>query len=599
MKIEQIQDFLEENIKEFRSTRKGIKLFNQLGNLKQIENEQIKWEVLAMRFVLSEGNAGPYYSETSIKDGSVVNKFPSHEHLSEEAYKYLLKRAQNTDNEYLKIRYLQIVFSGKSSLKNTNQAREIIDISISILNDQRPFEASDQFDLNNLLINTIFLSHKIQGHRFSEICSIISLFFNDPSNYGIAIPLLKTIYNFRRKFDQSFLISLINKCDKIADYILLNPDGFLGAEFIDNLEKLGNSQSINPQKYQRILGQLFESLAKKRMDDQSKIVPLQNLSKSLLHYRNAGDKENVERIGVLYNEIKNELKLDKFQFEWSTKTQEVVTKYIDNLTNALLNASPFDIYHYLATSEKIFPDGSSIKEGIESEGLKFEDVITLIKFDINNNLNWENGKSSKTKFYDLYKIQFRLITFNLLNRILILGIESRKMDFDSLIDYLQQRTWIGQEFEIEKGQEVIIQYSWLNEIANPILMFFTSIETSLSFPYFIPNYAPIVESLTLKIEPILRDIATFNKVNTKKINRDNQLQEMSIEDLIYGLEEKNILSQTDITYLKYLYTADGENLRNNIAHGFIKSFEHNYFFAFLNIFTILRLSKFVINKKRR
>jgi hypothetical protein len=111
------------------------------------------------------------------------------------------------------------------------------------------------------------------------------------------------------------------------------------------------------------------------------------------------------------------------------------------------------------------------------------------------------------------------------------------------------------------------------------------------------SFQTSIEGLSLKMEPILRDLLQRLNVNTLKIPKENVIREMHLEELIQRLNKFDVVDQQNIMYLRYLYTSEGRNVRNNVAHGFLRMFQFSHFEGFLLILSNLRISAFRLVKE--
>lgn len=103
---------------------------------------------------------------------------------------------------------------------------------------------------------------------------------------------------------------------------------------------------------------------------------------------------------------------------------------------------------------------------------------------------------------------------------------------------------------------------------------------------------PAIDSLLLKFEGMLRDLAWSVDANTIKISRNNATQEKTLEDLLNLPEVKACFNPIDLLFFRYVYTNFGFNLRNNIAHGFFRAYHYSPYYGYLIILSILRLARY-------
>lgn len=117
---------------------------------------------------------------------------------------------------------------------------------------------------------------------------------------------------------------------------------------------------------------------------------------------------------------------------------------------------------------------------------------------------------------------------------------------------------------------------------------------------------PFIDSLVLKIEFIVRLIVKSCDLSTTNIRSSYESSEMTFEQLINALPFERFvdvwfgspnLAENDKFLLNYLFTRNGLNLRNRIAHGLIDNNIYSVDNALLLFYCIIRLAKYRVPKK--
>jgi hypothetical protein len=111
------------------------------------------------------------------------------------------------------------------------------------------------------------------------------------------------------------------------------------------------------------------------------------------------------------------------------------------------------------------------------------------------------------------------------------------------------------------------------------------------------NFILCIDSLALKFEGLLRDFArvigTDSLVNAKGRNREAYIEELLLNEKI-----KAYFDEDDLLLFKYLFTFQGKNVRNNVAHSFYKFHHYKPELMILIIMAILRISKYQVNVEK-
>jgi hypothetical protein len=147
---------------------------------------------------------------------------------------------------------------------------------------------------------------------------------------------------------------------------------------------------------------------------------------------------------------------------------------------------------------------------------------------------------------------------------------------DNVIDYFENHLWYGDLSIKQIGSGETIEYRFIDLISPGIRSYFNEIEKFKADRTYICNFQLALDSLTIRIEGILRNIAERNGIQTHYTREDengtfiskekdiNMLLAISETDLIALLGEDFHLFLTHLLIHK-----NGSNLRNDIAHSFL------------------------------
>jgi hypothetical protein len=136
----------------------------------------------------------------------------------------------------------------------------------------------------------------------------------------------------------------------------------------------------------------------------------------------------------------------------------------------------------------------------------------------------------------------------------------------------------------------------------PLELLFSELNKGLESDSYPPNLISSIDSLTLKIEGLLRFFCERIGFATFKRSRGSDIvMEKNIDELLsslqhrFGGENKNITNfiEEDRIFIKfYLSEKAGENLRNEIAHGLMLINDYSIYRIPVLISIILKLSKY-------
>ena len=96
------------------------------------EEGPVKWEVVMSGFSMKLGKLESQFSTTVMEEGEVkVQHYPDPLLLGQDGFDYLVQRAEEATNPYLRIRYNQLLF--KSGRRRNQQGELIVDESLKLL----------------------------------------------------------------------------------------------------------------------------------------------------------------------------------------------------------------------------------------------------------------------------------------------------------------------------------------------------------------------------------------------------------------------------------------------------------------------------------
>lgn len=183
--------------------------------------------------------------------------------------------------------------------------------------------------------------------------------------------------------------------------------------------------------------------------------------------------------------------------------------------------------------------------------------------------------------------------------------KSGKLTYESTISYLEE-TWLNEPIERNYNgtKKTVIP---LDTIKPGLKRIFEEFSNAMGDEEYIYDFVTIIDSLTLKIEGILRffierlGIPTFASRQTKT---GNVIMEKLFDDIIADLQstpEKPIGFEEDHrTLIKYVMSEKiGWNLRNKVAHALLQIEDYTPDKITVLFCLILKLSKYSFSTKKQ
>jgi hypothetical protein len=129
-------------------------------------------------------------------------------------------------------------------------------------------------------------------------------------------------------------------------------------------------------------------------------------------------------------------------------------------------------------------------------------------------------------------------------------------------------------------------------LAPSIIEFFLQTQAWLNSKYYLPSYVLCIDSLTLKIEGLLRDFSNRLNIPTS-VHRKNGMEEVYVNNILENETIKQHFDEDDMLFFNYLLSNEGGmNLRNNVAHCFLDYSNYNLSKILLLIAALLKIGKF-------
>lgn len=150
---------------------------------------------------------------------------------------------------------------------------------------------------------------------------------------------------------------------------------------------------------------------------------------------------------------------------------------------------------------------------------------------------------------------------------------------------------------IDSGGE-LETYNWLSLLGPGIFNLFSTLEPSFKKGAASVNVVLALDSLTMKFEGLLRDFARLAGAETI-VQAKDMIREMYIDDLLETEQIQNLFNEDDRILFRYVFVSKyGLNLRNQIAHSFLRPRQYDIDKVLLVLVCILRLGKYTINTEK-
>lgn len=501
---------------------------------------------------------------------------------------YLNGRVEETGNPILQYRYNLFLYA---LTKDNRYARKSIDAIIVclpslLIDDEKLFFAHSDRAIKDL----ITLSKKIRDKRQGASKALWAILDSSQYGYKTKLEILDQAMGaaFFGVTDASRIVEICR--DIFPD----TKDGWrdrccsIGLHYAAKMHKEGNHYAavFNEWLGDIEMSQLFDLDS----DPNNILLPHYNhyhLHQAIVYYKLAGHNVKLLTAQRQYREIGPKLRY--IHFRQSKPVNKHVVQYFRNLKSLLLETRPDLIVLSLVTLDGyLMPSVELLRKFAEHGSVKDNSPsFEPAKVDINNNVHQERPfEHNLFEFYDMWISNIMRLS---IMDILLSAIAQGDLTYGKLRNELLKKTTFGVSVKYTRGEESV-NYSWFSQIDFALKDLFRQYKRVIAgkpADWRIP-----IDVLPAKFEGMLRDIVNTEGGQIEKVGKNQELSAALLDDLLRDPVLKRVFSDEDILFFEYVFTAKGENIRNNVAHGFYAPRDYDIYKATLVFLSILRLAKY-------
>lgn len=318
--------------------------------------------------------------------------------------------------------------------------------------------------------------------------------------------------------------------------------------------------------------------------------PLQNdylLREAMYCYKKSGNNEKLEKATLAY-----EANLPKKRFLriTTTTTVEEINKQIEQknkyITDTVEKGTLCIISHLLGYRIDIFLPLH--KDKIKENGNKFY-YQTMMGAAMEDSFhNSRETTHEKVMKFQLANIFYKKFSFDVFVCVIYNGLKEGTLSIDILKESLNE---LGFNLEINKtdvdGQ--VIGTSYWDRVEIGMRDFFSLIQEYVDQKDVDWRYC--LTFLSTQFEGLIRDVITKLGGTKTKIKKEMDTELIPLEGMLNSGCLKTVFGEEDIFMFKMVFTKDGYNIRNDIAHGLLLPQEYNAMRTMLVFVSIIRISK--------
>lgn len=580
--------------------------------MKDSENEdaiKAQFEIDFLNFNINENKLSFLYSGTN--DKGEPYEYPSLKLFTDETYNYLLDRQKKAKAENLKSRYSHILWL--SPKKKIEHGQTAIDCYLKLIKirEKQDVELPEEHfglkvleDIKNAFFLSLSIKYKVDKIK-KEIIRIIKKYSEkSSSSYALRFQLIKVMLNNKATFESSDFKGIISICEKMFTQAY----SFSKNSSIDVLYliiKVAEKLQSDTIKYQRRIAELWEELSYDR-EDGTNIISTDFCRNAIKIYKKLKDTKKVAELEKRYSHLRKNIKLSEFAH--NIDMAEIMQEYRKR-ADELTNNEPFVIINTLMNGKGILP--TLVEMEMQAKETYKNNIFSKLGstgiLDRKGNTAQYFNEDQEYEYYEIlqsYQFSVEFSSCNLIREIIFAGIQKGKLSTHTFLSFLQQHSWLGKELEMSTNGGKPIPYCWLALIAPSLNEYFVNLEFYFKNQSNFPNFVLCIDSLSLKIEGMLRDICEFKGITTFEFKPDKKgrtiSQEKDIHKLLYEPEIVKLIDKDDLLFFKFLLVEKaGYNLRHRIAHSLMTYYEYHINLMNLLIMAVLKFGKynFVSTKK--
>ncbi len=560
-----------------------FKLSNEVLNLRdKIDDVELKahcsYELFFTDFIINNGKIKP---KMTLATGQTYPDFA----LFDDNFAYIKLRAENVENPKYKAKYNHLLWESK--YKHNNYAYKAIDNYFAFIKSVS-FASDDNLSHHAFqsYFNSLFILSQAVNHRKEEVLQyLISIIGSKKINGYKEYSLMQFILEEGKKIEKVVLQTFFDYSNKVTENSIF-PD--LAREYLQLLILLSPKLNISPKPYHNKLAEFYVADSKEQKEN---FVVHDFYLKALTHYQKAGNKKMIEEVSVLTEKAKRNINLKTVKIEHTDqRLQEywsVINKFTDELTE---KGQSKDIYEYITHSDRMFPKAEALTSAIRP--VMF-DLINVVTFDINKNVSGSEKSGLNSYFLHIQNFSLRQLWM-----VFSKGIKNDKISHHSLIEFLQNNSWYGQNFTYRNADGEIEGFNWIELLSPSLLSFFLQSEIDIKLnKSSYEGYILAIDSLVIKFEGLLREFSRNIGAQTIEIKENGTEERISFEKLLDNEKLNALIPKDDVALFRFLFTSDGMNLRNNIAHCFYKTNDYSAGKGLLLIAALLKLGKYKFERK--
>lgn len=419
------------------------------------------------------------------------------------------------------------------------------------------------------------------------------------ATFRVRADIVGLILGNRRLFSKNDLGGAYVQCILSARHFSQANNHYASIELLELAVQLGSRAAIPVNDLILEIAREYEALGEQAIAQQN-LAALSFLSKSAGLFRKAGNVDKADRTMARVSELKGTFPLSEIS------TEIDLTNHIANcgeIASNVIKTRPSDLLKILSAGNGIVP---SHQEAIRTardlaENSPFLSMIPVSPIDdlANTIGSYTSDKErAEYQFWRAYDIEVKFDKIQLIRALLGAGFEAGVLTSEGIRRHLTDGSWLGQKLTRRLPNGKGYEYTWLELLLPSIDGFVSLAETARGLPSESGSLIPLIDSLTLKFEGMLRDICRLARWPTTRQRTKGEVAidfEMGLPTLLEQPPVTELLGQDEVTFLRYLLDEKlGMALRHRVAHTRVSKEAYSLDTMCLLLVGVLRLGRFTV-----
>lgn len=339
--------------------------------------------------------------------------------------------------------------------------------------------------------------------------------------------------------------------------------------------------------------QQYELLAQEA-EQQPNLTAVTFVERALRIYRRLKDEPNSRRLEQEYQRLRTAFSLTKTSTPLPDDANQQLLQYIEE---TIAERDALGILQEVAMTP-MFRRLDNVAEVARTQRDSFMAMFPSVIADKHGNTvqTFTTAEEKEQfQFLSTYGLLAQIST-SVLVKLILEAFKADKLHATDVESYLRA-SWVGQPRWVESTGERELTHP-LRLIMSGVNILFQELERWRQEPDYEPDFIACTDSLTLKVEYLLRYICARLGLPTFKLREGSEvIMEKLLDELLADLKSK--LDEEDRFFIKFFLSEKvGQNLRNRVAHGLMDDTEYGVQNAFIVLAMILKLASYEFQPAR-